>query len=385
MSAAQDPSPRTPSSRSDRSDDPSSAAEAQPRAESHARHESEAHARHEALAAWLAPLAERFGLDTASLRPASDDASFRRYFRLLPARDGAVPMIVMDAPPPMEDCRPFVHAAQVLRAAGVNVPEVHDADLGQGFLLLDDFGAMTFLDCLDADRGAAATLYRDATEALVRMQVASRPGVFPDYDRALLDRELSLFPDWYLGRHRGATLTDGQRGILRTSFDLLLDNNLAQPRVFVHRDYHSRNLMRLDGPRNPGVLDFQDAVYGPITYDLVSLLRDAYISWDEEQVLDWVVRYWEHARRAGLPVADDVGQFYRDFEWMGLQRHLKILGIFARLYYRDGKDRYLADMPLVRQYAVKTMQRYTALTPLLHLLETLDPDPQTDRRVGFTF
>ncbi|MFT4102551.1 MAG: phosphotransferase [Burkholderiaceae bacterium] len=371
MPVPQAPSPDAPSLPSDRSADPPPPADAA--------------ARRRTLDAWLAPLARRFGLDAASLRPASDDASFRRYFRLLPTRADGVPMIVMDAPPPMEDCRPFVHAARVLKTAGVNVPEVHAADLDQGFLLLDDFGATTFLDRLAADRGAAAPLYRDATETLVRMQCASRPGVFPDYDRALLDRELALFPDWYLGRHRGAVLTDGQRGILRTSFELLLANNLAQPRVFVHRDYHSRNLMLLDGERNPGVLDFQDAVYGPITYDLVSLLRDAYVGWDEEQVLDWVVRYWERARKAGLPVPDDVGQLYRDFEWMGLQRHLKILGIFARLYHRDGKDRYLADMPLVRQYAVKTMQRYTALAPLLHLVETLDPDSQTDRRVGYTF
>jgi hypothetical protein len=221
----------------------------------------------------------------------------------------------------------------------------------------------------------------DAIDALVLLQVQSRPEVLPEYDRALLLRELMLFPEWYIGKHLGVSMTEAQTVELNKVFDALLANNLAQPQVFVHRDYHSRNLMVLD-TGNPGILDFQDAVYGPITYDLVSLLRDAYIQWDEEMVLDWAIRYWERAKRAGLPVNPDIDAFYRDFEFMGLQRHLKVLGIFARLYHRDGKDAYLKDLPLVMEYTRKAANRYTALKPLVRLLDALeDKAPQ----VGYTF
>lgn len=335
-----------------------------------------------ALLDWLTRLAAPQQIDPARLTVASDDASFRRYFRVA-GQGGAPDRIVMDAPPPMEDCRPFVHAAEVFAQAGLRVPTVHAADLDQGFLLLDDLGSTTYLARLTPAN--APKLYGAAAESLVRLQLASRPGVFPDYDAALLGRELALFPEWYLGRHRGVQLDAKDAAVLERSFALLLTNNLAQPKVYVHRDYHSRNLMVLADGDEPGVLDFQDAVHGPITYDLVSLLRDAYVSWDEEWVLDWAIRYWERARRAGLPVAADFGEFYRDFEWMGLQRHLKVLGIFARLYHRDGKDRYLADLPLVRHYVLQVLRRYGEFAPLLDLFERLDPDADGGRQVGYTF
>jgi aminoglycoside/choline kinase family phosphotransferase len=308
-----------------------------------------------------------------TLAPASADASFRRYFRARLA-DGRS-FVAMDAPPGQEDCRPFVHVAGVFAAAGVHVPAIHAQDLNRGFLLLEDLGTTTFLDFFNNnDSGAPhsaalAAPYAAATDALIRLQLASRPGVLPVYDRALLERELALFPDWYLARELGGELPPREAQVLRTAFDALLANNLAQPRVYVHRDYHSRNLMLCDPL--PGILDFQDAVYGPITYDLVSLLRDAYVRWEEAQVLDWTVRYWEKARKADLPVRADFAEFYRDFEWMGAQRQLKVAGIFARLSHRDGKARYLADIPRVLEYLLTACRRYRELTPLALLLETL--------------
>ncbi|MGB7481115.1 MAG: phosphotransferase [Burkholderiaceae bacterium] len=328
---------------------------------------------------WLAALpAAQLRLDT--LRPASADASFRRYFRLDTENGGT--LIAMDAPPPQEDVRPFLRVAALLAETGVSVPRVLAEDAAQGFLLLTDLGSTTYLQQLNPD--SAHRLYLDAIDALVQMQMHSRPSVLPEYDRALLARELALFPDWYVGKHLGLTLDEQQTKQLQQVFDALLANNLAQPQVYVHRDYHSRNLMVLAGEHagNPGILDFQDAVYGPITYDLVSLLRDAYIRWDEEMVLDWAIRYWERARRAGLPVNPDIDAFYRDFEFMGLQRHLKVLGIFARLYHRDGKDAYLKDMPLVMEYTRKTAHRYGALQPLLRLLDLLE---ERAPQFGYTF
>jgi len=317
---------------------------------------------------------ERFELTTASA-----DASFRRYFRVhLSGRS----LIAMDAPPPQEDCRPFVHAAEVLLQAGLNVPRVLAQDVEQGFLLLSDLGDETYLSALNV--ATADELYRDAVTALIRMQTASRPEVFPAYDEALLTREMQLFPDWYIGRHLDVTLTDAESQVLQQTFDFLNRNILAQTRVYVHRDYHSRNLMvcRDAEGSNPGVLDFQDAVYGPISYDLVSLFKDAYIAWDEERVLDWTVRYWQAARAAGLSVPPDFADFYRDFEWMGAQRHIKILGIFARLYHRDGKDGYLKDMPLVMDYLRRACARYIELRPLLRLLDRLE---NSQPQVGYTF
>ncbi|MDR2219588.1 MAG: phosphotransferase [Methylobacillus sp.] len=312
---------------------------------------------------------------TCTLAPASADASFRRYFRVsLPDRT----LIAMDAPPQHEDCRPFVHVAAVFGAAGVNVPRVLAQDLEQGFLLLSDLGNTTYLNALNETN--AADLYNDATDALIRIQSASRKGEFPEYGEALLTREMQLFPDWYVARHLKLTLDDKQQAVMQQTFATLNCNILAQGQVYVHRDYHSRNLMLCDD--NPGILDFQDAVHGAITYDLASLFKDAYICWEEEQVLDWTVRYWEKARKAGLPVPLDFAEFYRDFEWMGAQRHIKVLGIFARLYHRDGKDGYLKDMPLVMNYLRRACERYAELRPLLRLLDQLeDRQPQ----FGYTF
>ena len=309
------------------------------------------------------------------LLPASSDASFRRYFRV--CIEG-LSRIVMDAPPQREDCRPFLDVAELFRSAGVHVPCVLQQDLRLGFLLLSDLGAQTYLQALSS--ADSEQLYAAAFAALVKIQSASRAGVLPDYSEALLLRELRLFPDWYAAKHLGITLDADQSRTLDATFALLLKDNLAQPQVFVHRDYHSRNLMVSDP--SPGILDFQDAVFGPITYDVVSLLKDAYVEWDEERVLDWLIRYWELARRAGLPVAADFGEFFRAFEWMGVQRHLKILGIFARLSHRDGKDGYLEDLPVVLRHVRKTCGRYRELKPLLKLLDEMQSQPL---RTGYTF
>ncbi|MDR0577153.1 MAG: phosphotransferase [Candidatus Accumulibacter sp.] len=332
------------------------------------------------LRAWLDRQFPPRGDRGPRIEPASADASFRRYFRVTLA--GGETRIVMDAPPGREDCRPFLKVAALFRDAGVRVPEVHAQDLEQGFLLLSDLGGATYLDALDET--TASALYRDANAALIAIQRASRPGVLPDYDRALLERELCLFPEWYVAKHLGVTLDSGQQAALRGVFEAILANNLGQARVFVHRDWHSRNLMATGGsfPANPGVIDFQDAVYGPITYDLVSIYRDAYIAWEEERELDFVIRYWEAARRADLPVDADFGAFHRDYEWMGAQRQLKVLGIFARLFHRDGKDGYLKDMPRVMAYLRRACARHRALLPLARLLDQLE-DRQA--RAGLTF
>jgi aminoglycoside/choline kinase family phosphotransferase len=319
--------------------------------------------RRDALERWLRaqlPRGAHF-----SLTPASEDASFRRYFRA--SLDDGSSFVAMDAPPDREDCRPFVHVAGLLHAAGVHAPRVHAQDLAQGFLLLSDLGTRTYLQELDAQ--TAPQLFADATDALVRWQLATRPGELPPYDEALLRREMQLFPDWYVGRHLKLELNADQKAALEGIVALLVKSAAAQPQVYVHRDYMPRNLM-LCNP-NPGVLDFQDAVVGPITYDMVSLVRDAFLSWPEEPLLDWTVRYWEKAKAAGLPVDADFGEFWRAFEWMGLQRHLKVLGIFARINYRDGKPRYLADTPRFIRYARAVCRRYSALAPLERLLDEL--------------
>ncbi len=323
------------------------------------------------LAAWLESPSAPWSFPTGqySLAPASSDASFRRYFRAI--RQGAdATLIVMDAPPPLEDCRPFVTVAQQLAQAGVNAPIVLAADLDQGFLLLSDLGVTTYLDALKMTPDAAPALYRDASLALIQLQSIASDDM-PAYDTALLRRELELFPQWYLEKHLQLVVTPMVRKTLDAVFATLIDNILAQPQVFVHRDYHARNLM-FTPERNPGVLDFQDAVRGPITYDLVSLLRDAYIEWPEATQLDWAIRYWEKARAAKLPVQPAFDDFYRDFEWMGLQRHLKVLGVFARLKHRDGKDAYLKDLPLVWRYARKVCERYAPFRPLAKIFAAIE-------------
>lgn len=332
------------------------------------------------LTDWLATTAL---VDCGSLRPASSDASFRRYFRLdvVPAlRDkiGAT-LVAMDAPPERENVPAYLHVAGLLREAGVTVPVIVAQDVERGFLLLSDLGVTTYLQRLDSDN--ASFMYSDAIDALLKFQLASQADVLPAFDRAFALREMNLFPEWFLGRHLGVTLDAAQQAQLDQVFEAICANVLAQAPVYMHRDFHSRNLMWMDQD-NPGVLDFQDAVYGPITYDLASLLRDAYIQWDEEFVLDWVVRYWQSAKKLGLPVNPDIDGFYRDFEFMGLQRHLKILGIFCRLNYRDGKTIYMGDLPTVLDYVRKTANRYKELKPLVRLLDAVE---ERAPQVGYTF
>jgi N-acetylmuramate 1-kinase len=403
-----------------------------------------------AFGAWLQASVPAHGLLPETLRLASADASFRRYFRV--ATQAGATCIVMDAPPAQEDCRPFVKVAKLMADAGLNAPRVLAWDPAQGFMLLSDLGAQTMLDVIEQQAEStkaqrAEALYRQAVDALVTWQLASQPGVLPPYDDALLSRELALFPDWYVARHRGIAIDSTLRGKLDGLFAQIKASNLQSlggARVYVHRDFMPRNLMaptlvasrttlppegavlarggpslrtlaptlfasRASGVTLPltsgtganfprggpsenftaatgssglGILDFQDAVYGPITYDIASLMRDAFLSWPEDFVLEITVRYWEQARKAGLPVGEDFGEFYRAVEWMGLQRHLKILGIFARLTLRDGKPKYLADTPRFIQYARATCARYRQLGPLMVLLDEIEGN---ETRVGYTF
>ncbi|MCM3564432.1 aminoglycoside phosphotransferase family protein [Hydrogenophaga intermedia] len=336
--------------------------------------------REAAFHAWLVPLAAQHGLLPATLRPASADASFRRYLRLDSAEGGSA--IVMDAPPDKENSEPFVRIAGLMREAGLRVPQVLAWDAPLGFLLLDDLGTKTMLDVIDAANPAANEgLYRDALAALLPWQQASRPGVLPPYDEAVLRRELQLFPDWYLVQHKGVALNDTQQQTLQKTFDLIVQRVLAMPTVYVHRDFMPRNLMVLhergDTPATKlGVLDFQDALHGPITYDIASLMRDAFLTWEEDFVIDITVRYWEQARKLGLMDFEDwhsdFGAFYRAVEWMGLQRHLKVAGIFARLTLRDGKPKYLADAPRFIAYIRATAHRYRELAPLLRLIDEVE-------------
>lgn len=319
------------------------------------------------LRSWLKGLKPSWQLDLETLAPASADASFRRYFRVESKNPDFGTLIVMDAPPQHEPLDVFIQVDSLLAEAGLNVPQILEKNVADGFLLLNDLGNETYLSALN--QNTADQLYRDATETLVKMQLASKPDVLPNYDTVLLQRELDLFPEWYLKKHLKIELNKTQDAQLKNAFELIIQNNVAQAKVYVHRDYHSRNLM-VTGKNNPGVLDFQDAVYGPITYDAASLWRDAYIAWPEERVIDWAIKFWEEGRKAGLPMSTDFGLFYRDFEWMGLQRHLKVLGIFARLFHRDGKEGYLKDIPLVLQYAIATANRYIELKPLARILES---------------
>ena len=379
--------------------------------------------REAAFAAWLASTSTACRLAPETLRLASADASFRRYFRVerQAGADGRS-CIIMDAPPAQEDCAPFVKVAGLMAAAGLRAPEVLAWDAAQGFMLLSDLGSQTMMEVMRAECDLSVTpqagdrahaLYMEAVDTLIAWQLSSRPDVLPAYDDALLSRELQLFPDWYIARHRGIAVDAAMQEKLAGFFAQIKASNLNSlggARVFVHRDFMPRNLMVptlpasrgslpaegasfslgrpggrtdvLDDPRALGVLDFQDAVYGPITYDIASLMRDAFLSWEEDFVLDITVRYWQKARKAGLPVGDDFGEFYRAVEWMGLQRHLKILGIFARLTLRDGKPQYLADTPRFIKYARSTASRYRQLGPLMVLLDEIEGN---ETRVGYTF
>jgi aminoglycoside/choline kinase family phosphotransferase len=304
------------------------------------------------------------------IAPASSDASFRRYFRVW--CDGQT-HIVMDAPPDKEDCRPFVAIAQALRGLGLNAPEVLAGDLDQGLLLLTDLGSRQYL--AELDENSVPGLYADALEALARLQVGGDPGspLLPPYDSALLHREMELFREWFLGKLLGLNLREEEHHALDHAFALLADNALEQPRVWVHRDYHSRNLMVTD-PDNPGVLDFQDAVVGAVTYDLVSLLRDCYIAWPREQVEAWALDHRARLRALGMGGLDDADGFLRGFDLMGAQRHLKAIGIFARLNLRDGKPGYLRDIPRTLSYVLDVADRYPELAELRDLLRARGVD-----------
>ena len=382
------------------------------------------------FARWLSVTSAACQLDPATLRLASADASFRRYFRIDHIGLDAGSCIIMDAPPALEDCAPFVKIAALMTAAGLNAPRVLAWDEAQGFMLLSDLGSQTMMQViqqqapLDPFPPAGSPIhqmYMDAVDALIAWQLSSQPGVLPAYDDALLSRELQLFPDWYIAQHRGITVDADMQEKLAGFFAQIKDSNLnslGSARVFAHRDFMPRNLMispslkslartetsspaagppqggaAPSGGSEPhavgsvgayklGVLDFPDAVYGPITYDIASLMRDAFLSWDEEFVLDITIRYWQKARKAGLPVGEDFGEFYCAVEWMGLQRHLKILGIFARLTLRDGKPHYLADTPRFIKYARSTASRYRQLGPLMVLLDEIEGN---ETRVGYTF
>ena len=342
--------------------------------------------RQAAFARWMAGIADEQGLRPASVRIASADASFRRYLRV--DTQGGGSRIVMDAPPAHENCQPFVHVAALMHGAGLNAPEVLAWDQPHGFMLLSDLGSRTMIEAVQPDNPAASRpLYEAALDALLPWQQASRPGELPPYDEALLRRELALFPDWYLEKHRGVPLQGKLRDTLDKTFDLIVARNLAAPSVYVHRDFMPRNLMLPTQQGGPlGVLDFQDAVYGPLTYDIASLMRDAFLSLDEEFVLDITVRYWERARKAGLMDYEDwhsdFGSFWRAVEWMGLQRHLKVAGIFARLTLRDGKPKYLADTPRFIGYIRHTAGRYRELTPLLRLIDEVEG---TQAAAGWAF
>jgi len=366
-------------------------------------------ARQALFTAWLASQQPAHGLVPDSVRLASADASFRRYLRV--DTTAGTSLVVMDAPPDKESCQPFVHVAGLMAEAGLHAPQILAWDEPHGFMLLTDLGHQTLLQTINPDAPPPLAPYLDAVETLVQWQKASREGVLPPYDRALLLRELELFPQWYIAQHRQVTLDAAQRKVLDDAFEKIIANNLSWPSVYVHRDYMPRNLMVPDtvatqfsagppqgklaplggsaahavasvGAQRLGVLDFQDAVYGPITYDIASLMRDAFLSWDEEFCLDVTIRYWQKARKAGLPVGDDFGEFYKGVEWMGLQRHLKVAGIFARLTLRDGKPKYLADTPRFIAYIRATCGRYMELKPLLRLVEKIDG---IEAPTGFAF
>ena len=334
-------------------------------------------ARSDALKVWLATFAPEYGLALESLTPASADASYRRYFRI--HADSGKTFIVMDAPPDKEAIGPYLKVQSLMHDAGMNVPVIYEKDEAAGFILMSDLGQKTYLDVLNSDN--APSLLDAAVDELIFWQKATRPGVLAPYDETILRRELNLFPEWYIARHRGYTMTEKEKTDLQNLFSRIIIDNLSQETVYVHRDYMPRNLMVSEG-NLPGVIDFQDALIGPISYDIASLMRDAFISWPEEFVLDMTIRYWEKARRAGLAVPADFGAFWRHVEWMGLQRHLKVLGIFARINYRDGKPKYLADTPRFIEYVRRTANRYDELKFLNRLLDRFEPE-KTAQAVTF--
>ena len=343
--------------------------------------------RQELMEKWLGQLAAT-PLDLSSIQPASSDASFRRYFRVK-SRAGDSTFVVMDAPPDKENVLPFIEVAGVLAQAGVKAPAILAKSVEQGFLLLDDFGSRTFLSVLggggeEADEKAHA-MYRCALSDLVHMQANADTQTLPAYSPEKLRSEMDLFDEWFVKAHCKMELTAQEQQWLDNIKALCIESALSEAQVFVHRDYHSRNLMLPQGVQPEldfGVIDFQDAVKGPMTYDLVSILRDAYIEWPEDETLDWAIRFWEQARKQGLPVPDDASVFYKQVDLMGLQRHIKILGIFARLNYRDGKSQYLDDLHQVLAYVRVAAGRYSATKPLIYILDRLEG---RSIEVGYTF
>ncbi|MCW9030319.1 MAG: phosphotransferase [Gammaproteobacteria bacterium] len=316
----------------------------------------------EQLKVWL----NQSGITFQDIAPASADASFRRYFRIT---DNGKTFIVMDAPPEKEDCKPFVHIANLLLERGLNVPKIIEQDLEQGFLLLSDLGTTVFLSELNND--TVDEMYGAAMTSLLRLQNHKNPDL-PAYDKALLRTEMALFPDWYLDKHLNITLTSEHKEILEQTFAILVKNALAQPQVCVHRDYHSRNLMvNKDNPQQPGVIDFQDAVIGAVTYDLVSLLKDCYIRWPREKVQAWVKIFYTEAKSLGIISSVSFADFLRWFDLMGLQRHIKVAGIFSRLYHRDGKEGYLNDIPLTMEYIFEVLALYPEFKPFQKMLSEI--------------
>jgi N-acetylmuramate 1-kinase len=326
-------------------------------------------------------LSHELGLHPERVEPASSDASFRRYFRAF--RNGET-FVIMDAPPEKEDVRPYLKVTRLLESLGIHVPHVHEADIANGLLLLEDLGVTQYLQSLNAGDDPDR-LYGDALFALAEIQTRGMEAAreLAPYDREVLARELALMPEWFCRRHLELVLTDSENQIITTAFEFLIAEALQQPTVFVHRDYHSRNLMVLT-ERNPGVIDFQDALRGPIGYDLVSLLKDCYISWPRERVEQWVTGYRNLLRSRGGPGGRDNHEFLRWFDLIGVQRHIKVLGIFARLWYRDGKSGYLRDLPLTLEYVRDTCWRYPELADLAGLLERrIVPElPRANARVS---
>ncbi|MEB2398923.1 MAG: phosphotransferase [Alcaligenaceae bacterium] len=341
---------------------------------------SSADARLIELKAWLQGLPPALGLDLQTLRPASSDASFRRYYRL---RAGPDTVIAMDAPPSHEDCRPFLQVGGLLADGGLNVPKVLARNLDAGFLLLSDLGEQTFYQAIQAgmDDRRLQALYRGALAALVRMQKIPAASL-PAYDADRLMQELGVFPEWYARTHCQAALGEAELAALQSVFATLVQDNASQPAVLVHRDFHSPNLMVGPSDQEPGIIDFQDALAGPISYDIASLVMDARTTWEEPQQLDWAIRYWEAARAAGLPIAGDFADFHRQYEWMSLQRNLRILGVFARLSHRDGKHGYLDHIPRVSAYVRQVAGRYGPLRPLLRILDKIE---NRQAVAGYTF
>lgn len=336
--------------------------------------------RYTTLKNWLVSIAHIGQLDVTTLEPASSDASFRQYYRLSTANGTA---IVMDAPPQHEDCRPFVHVTGLLAQTGVVVPTILAQDIEQGFLLLSDLGRQTYFQAIQegVDDARLQRLYRGAIASLVSMQQGSTQGL-PSFDTTRLGEELGIFTQWYAHTHCQAVLTESEHDTLKNAFATLVHDNAGQPSVLVHRDYHSPNLMVGADDGQPGIIDYQDAVVGPLSYDIASLVMDARTTWEEAQQLDWAIRYWEAARAAGLPVPSDFADFHRAYEWMGLQRNLRILGVFARLSHRDNKHHYLDHIPRVNAYVRQVASRYGVFRPMLCILDRLDNVQVTS---GYTF